>query len=108
MPETLLRTPALVADLEAARSVRNRPLPDPLPLPLCVYQGTADPLIDAASTGAWAAACDLPIHFRMFRGGGHFLFDEADPHPLDQLVTDLVDLAAGRSPATTHQPEGMT
>lgn len=108
VPEALLRTPALVADLEAARSIRNRPLPAPLPLPMCVYQGTDDLLVDAASTGAWADASDGPVRFRSFAGAGHFLFDDPDSEPLGQLVSDLIDMAAGRDPVTTHQTEGTT
>ncbi|NUU20768.1 MAG: thioesterase [Streptomycetaceae bacterium] len=77
--------PGLRADFTLVRAYQARPHPR-LPVPISVFGGRSDPLVDAAALGAWAEATDERPVVRVFPGGHLFPWE----HP-DRFVRTLVD-----------------
>jgi pyochelin biosynthesis protein PchC len=69
-----LMMPMLRGDYQAIETYRYRPGP-PLPCPLSVLAGTADPMTMAEDLQAWRAHTSGEFSLHMF-SGGHFFLDD--------------------------------
>jgi surfactin synthase thioesterase subunit len=88
--------PVVRDDLRICASYRDRGEP-PLPCPIHIFGGDADPLVTRAALTGWRRHTSQPRPITMV-AGGHMLFRDPDPALIKAINTILgAQFAAGRS-----------
>ncbi|MEU4554384.1 surfactin synthase thioesterase subunit [Micromonospora violae] len=96
IPEELLEDPDMVAyllpifraDFAVCESYRH-PRRRPLPVPVTVLAGRADPAVDVAQLPRWAELTTAETTVRLFEGGHFYHLGEESDAVLKTIVTDL-------------------